>query len=180
MVLSGSLAQLGLESTMTASVLVLGLVASRRRSPAFRVRRLALPGVLGLLGLWHGGALYDELHPTGASARVLLSAPSDGVSTSGSGGERLPLEGLPGGEVEVHVYGAPPRAAVSALGARLRAHGAHIEVLRAPAPLPFSKKRRWAWAMGAGLGACAVGIWWGRWLEGGDDDDDDPPPPDLP
>ena len=31
---------------------------------------------------------------------------------------------------------------------------------------PVSRRRQALWSLGAGLGACAVGLFWGRWLEG--------------
>ena len=50
---------------------------------------------------------------------------------------------------------------------------------------PVSRRRQIAWSLAAGLGAFAVGITWGRWLEGVPDsetqpsaeEEDEPEPP---
>jgi hypothetical protein len=148
---------------------------------ARRLKRVAGLALAGALGAWHGACAYANAHPLGAGAAVL------GVDAAAAARARAAaissgFLAWPRGQdmVEIRVHGVPPERGRRILG-RFLAESRDLGVVRPPAPLPFSRRRQLAWTVAAGVGACAVGLFWGRWLEGPsgarrEDDEDEPPP----
>lgn len=165
--------------------LVLGARVGRVYSRGGASARIAAYGILfGACGAGHAASFYACANSEGARALVELSPGADRAVLDDPGFfARAPHgpgpTGIPGRDaarVRVHRLGEQlfsvevrhpdPSLSAGLLATHVARQGDEVRALAEPVATTRSRRRQLFWSLAAGLGACAVGLFWGRWLEG--------------